>query len=289
MQIEHPHFVKFCEEHFPNVATSVVDSSEPFVGTRLLTRSDARLYALTFKRDIVREFGNSSYPIFKRALRLAITKLHKIVQSSPRTFKAHTFTDILGTMGRVQFFYRYLPRKRSLSDKLKDITLNVEHVQPWMQRQTEEIGHFSISPALTSHPEALMYLELNHSGQLTKKIATVGFRLLHSETGNVLSINNIQGILGQRKPLEDFSKASGEQWHVYLCKKLIEHARERGFAVEGELPWPFHREHAPDPEDAEGGREYLERRYQRQVGHYDQTFHNLGMKKARGKWVLPRE
>ena len=154
-----------------------------------------------------------------------------------------------------------------------------------MQHPDESIGTFSVSPDLMCHPESLMYLVANSSGKFPIKIATVGFGLLHRKDGTVLSINNVQGVYGQSKKLDIFSKSAGELWPIYLCKKLVAHAREKGFKVEGELPWPFHEELEVEPT----ARDYVEKEYRRQVGHYEQTFHNLGMKKVRGKWILPSE
>lgn len=116
-------------------------------------------------------------------------------------------------------------------------------------------------------------------------IGTVGFRLLRSPEGRpVLAINNIQGEYRSALELEALSKELGESWRLHLVRRLIDHARKKGFGVEGELPRPYYEEWPHLAAEAPERRHKKE--WQRQVRVYKQTYRKLGFKERGGRWVL---
>ncbi len=281
--IEHPHFTRFCREHmrFP-------EGLDPAILRRFTKLYAGQIYLNELKPDALREYGKRPYAAFSRALRVGMLELGELAErKSPALQSLHQSSDI-GPRGHVKLLYHHLPGRRKLLEKLRDMRLNIGHLDTWTKLPFLPFGDFSVKPRLFVHPESPMCLTIavpRDSYKSKNFIATLGFQLLHNGTGKtVLSINNLQGVKGEKTRLDAFSKQVGEPWQTYLAKRAVEYARVNGFSVEGQLPWPFHK----DPQYLQGRPvdSRAERDYARQVGHYEQTFHNLGMKKLNGVWIL---
>ncbi|MFH0713913.1 MAG: hypothetical protein V1722_04710 [Candidatus Micrarchaeota archaeon] len=272
----HPQVKRFYEEFFPGLFTNSFQGHEPFRRSPSLARKTALTWASLLKLDAVRETKNIPYYVFRRRLINGIKTLHTL---SAREVRELNEVKVDGRSMQpelaVAVIYHGLPSAtRSLSDKLEDTRLNFEHLTRWMKRPTRVTGRFVVRPQLFSHPEAPLYLVLEDSSTPSQEVlASFGFRLLRKGKRNaILSINNIQGGRGKKDELLLFSEQVGEPWYLHLGKEVFCYAKEHGFEVQGELPV--------------SSTFMNQAQYARAAKHYEQTYHNLGMKKQNGVWKL---
>jgi hypothetical protein len=231
--------------------------------------------------------GAQPYRIFERKLLQGIRVLHKLANAPLDPEKHRLGHSPYLRREHLRAAFRFLPADRPYTQRLRDLVLTFRHAREWLKLPDEERKDFTFTTLLFAHGESPLSLVVMKRYPDGKPLAigTVGFRLLRSPEGRpVLAINNIQGEYRSALELEALSKELGESWRLHLVRRLIDHARKKGFGVEGELPRPYYEEWPHLAAEAPERRHKKE--WQRQVRVYKQTYRKLGFKERGGRWVL---
>lgn len=252
-----------------------------------LTQGIAHHHVLALREEAVKEFGAQPYRIFERKLLQGIRVLHKLANAPLDPEKHRLGHSPYLRREHLRAAFRFLPADRPYTQRLRDLGLTFRHAREWLKLPDEERKDFTFTTLLFAHGESPLSLVVMKRYRDGKPLAigTVGFRLLRSPEGRpVLAINNIQGEYRSALELEALSKELGENWRLHLVRRLIDHARKKGFGVEGELPRPYYEEWPHLAAEAPERRHKKE--WQRQVRMYKQTYRKLGFKERGGRWVL---
>lgn len=276
----HRNLEQFNSRHFPERLAGHAPARggqrevEPVarLGNLRVPHYSLRLYASTLGRDMVRDYGGLPYERFEGRFFDRIAQLHRLYSKVPREIA-------WVTVG----MYDMLPAGRSFRRKLLDLGHNLRHSRAWSKRPIASLGgKFSFVPEFFSHDESPFALDVQlgrgRRHDADRRIASAGFRLLHSKDGVTLSINNIQGVDGRRRSLKSLNRFlaasegmpardSKSLWRVHIVKNLMAHADRHGFNVQGELP---ERSTLVGVENAEG-------EFRRLVRQYAQTFRKAGL------------
>lgn len=267
---EHPHVELFYSRHLPGAVPGVLLLPDrfrrPFSLFPSINLVDLQSYLRVIRYDAVRDMGNlPSYQTFERKLVGRIRELHSF----------STGRDARGIVWNAARVYEFLPPDHSFERKMSQVKLNTGHIRSWKRFPTVSLGNVSIKPEFFVHVEAPFALSIYHGD---KQVATGGFHLVDAPDGRkpVLSINNLQGAKGEFSILKELSGKLGENWRLFVARKLVEHAFQQGLPVQGELPRRFYRD-AEFPSKAQ---------YRRQVRQYEQAYRKLGFRKEGGRWIL---
>lgn len=142
----------------------------------------------------------------------------------------------------------------------------------------ENWGSYSIGAAIGAHPESHLALQVWDGSGIV--LGQVGGLIHATKKGLLFRITNIQGKDLKnpgpfwrvwepgRDPYRELNRALGENWRVFLAKRLAALAKSKGMEVIGDPPRKFEGvENAPSPSQF--------RRLERQ---YRQTFRKAGIK-----------
>lgn len=218
----------------------------------------------TIGKEFFLKHKSDSYEVFSNALIHNLREMAAISNylSSKRERATIDFVDS---------FFSQAP-SMPFEKKVKDCWLNARFSIKWEKNRQEIIGEFVVKPALLSHFETPLLLEiLNLNGE---RVATLGFLLYHKKGKLTVRITNIQGVKGRVEDIEKLNKAIGENWRVFFLKRFLEKAQVKKIVVEGKLPGLYgHIFPGAAPKE-----------HKRQIRQYTQTYKKAGMKPIGKIW-----
>lgn len=173
--------------------------------------------------------------------------------SPTRLFTGEEMNEIWKELEKIGFdkrfidaFWYYLasfsPAKQrtdsTIKEILADLRVNIKMAPVWAGywEKVRLPKGFSITPIsqLTPknglHPEALHFISIKKEEE---QIATIGCNFGRVGKGIVVWIRNIQGVKGKENELSELKELIGENWRVFLTKKIMEFAEKKHLIIRG--------------------------------------------------------
>ena len=161
---------------------------------------------------------------------------------------------------------KQLPKTLSEKDIEESVALTKKLGDRLAKRPPTKVGVFSYRISTNKiHPGNPIQLEIQDTQN--NRIATFGF-YVQSEGGEAkLVVNHVQGVRGKQEELGTLSRQVGENWRVWLVKRIKRVAATSKVRIAGSLPPLFFLIGAGASPQA----------YKRYVRQYKQTFRKAGI------------
>jgi len=219
-----------------------------------------------------RKFG-ALEKIDERELINRVNIMRKFVREIERSgLVKYIVTHVLGKPAAISFVLDFvLHYGKDFYEAIGNLEKNIriakaicgkEHIIP-------NAKDFSYRIMLRMHPEAPFALILYHEGIA---IGTIGGYFEFGREKRFI-ITNIQGIKGRKKELEEFSRAVGRKWRVWLVERIANLLKKKGYEVIGMPPAKYLEHMTKD-------REILDRVKRM----YANTYKRAGFRKSGRRW-----
>ncbi|MCD6434366.1 MAG: hypothetical protein J7L14_02035 [Candidatus Diapherotrites archaeon] len=255
----------FGEDHLLEIVDSIAHEANPEERVEILMLGKG--YAVIGRRFGVLERDISDEEFIKR-----INIMRQIArEAESKGLADYIISNVPGKPAVLSFVLDFvLHCNKNFYEAVKDLRRNIriakaicgkEHIIP-------NAKDFSYRIMLRMHPEAPFALILYHEGIA---IGTIGGYFEFGREKRFI-ITNIQGIKGRKKELEEFSRAVGRKWRVWLVERIAEILKRKGYGVIGNPPASY-LEHVAEQAELDRARRM-----------YANTYKRAGFKRSGRRW-----